>query len=276
VTAEQRGVGPNLHTDPSAEHLDRERAGGITVRAALEEGAHVRAHAGQPEEPGFGVDQRLQAGRVVPGLAGEIHEHPRVEVAAAGPHHDPAGRSQPHRGVLGGPVADGGEAGAVAEMREDGPAEGLRTEGRDDVLVREAVEPVAADPRVVERAGHSEAPRRLGHAAVEAGVEADDLRELRSTPTEGLDGFERRGEVQGCERDRVVEIGEDGGVDAGGFAKVRAAVHDAVPDRGELVVPRGELGEGLVDGVDPGVVDGRGGDAPLGARPDLIHRAFHR
>jgi hypothetical protein len=57
---------------------------------------------------------KAQAHRAV-----QVDQHGRVEVAAAGDHHQALQRSEPHRGVDAAPGGHGGGAGAVAEVQDD-------------------------------------------------------------------------------------------------------------------------------------------------------------
>ena len=98
------------------------------------------------------------------------------------------------------------------------------------------MEAVAAHARVVELLRQREHLRERRVGAVERGVEAGDLRQLRRALQQRADRREVVRLVQRRERHELLELRHDRGVDADRRGVVGAAVDDAMADRGEPVV----------------------------------------
>ena len=81
------------------------------------------------------TDHFVEVFRVVPFLAEQIENEPRIEVAAAGSHHEATRRCESHGRIHRLPVAHGGQAGAVAEMRDYDAAPRLRAQSAHNVFV---------------------------------------------------------------------------------------------------------------------------------------------
>jgi hypothetical protein len=76
---------------------------------------------------------------------------------------------------------------------------------------------------------------------VERRVEDRDVGEIRQRALRLLDRVERGRVVQGRERFERRDLGANGVVDHDGLAKARAAVHDSVHDRLDVLLERVDL-----------------------------------
>jgi hypothetical protein len=99
-----------------------------------------------------------------------------------------------------------------------------------DVLVGQTVEAVAANAVVVKAARQREPVGELGMAAVERGIEAGHLRQLRLDRGDRPDAAEIVRLMQRRERTERLELGEHRGRDAHWRCELGAAMHDAVTD----------------------------------------------
>ena len=127
-------------------------------------------------------------------------------------------------------------------MRDDHPAG--RNLGRHlrqaagDEFVGQAVEAVAAHAFVVEMLRDRVVVRQRIVAAVEGGVEAGDLRQVGGARENGADRREIVRLVQRRQRHIAFELGQHLVVDQDRPVVVRAAMHDAMPDRDRLELLR--------------------------------------
>ena len=110
-----------------------------------------------------------------------------------------------------------------------------------DELIGKAVEAVTADARVVIGARQSESVVNEGMAAMESGVEAGDLRDRRERLHRRQDPRKVMRLVQGGERNEALQRGDHRFVDQLRLGEVRAAVHDAMTDRGDRRIVAGPL-----------------------------------
>ena len=161
--------------------------------------------------------------------------------AAARAHRQPVDRREAHRA---GHAAAGGQrahAGAVAQVQHHGaPLRGRRVElrqHRGDVLVGQAVEAVAAHAGVVQLPGQREHLRQLGLRAVERGVEAGHLRQLRLALEQQPDRRQVVRLVQRRERNELRQVVQHLARRRAPAARTQPAVHDAVPDAGQAAGP---------------------------------------
>ncbi len=110
---------------------------------------------------------------------------------------------------------DGAHAGAAAEMGDDHPRIAqLRRDFRQaagDVLVGQAVEAITAHALLRQLPRDGEGLCLPGLVAVEGGVEAGDLRQLRMRLRQRADGGEVVRLVQRGERDQTVQLIQHGG-----------------------------------------------------------------
>ncbi len=125
--------------------------------------------------------------------------------------------------------------------------------------MRGAVEAVAAHPEAVRDLRLDRvAGRGLRHGGVERRVEDGDLRQVRAHRHGRADAGEVGRIVQRGHRDQPLDLGEHLLVDDRGLGEEHAAVHHAVPDRGQFGGVQAEpvLGQLLRDGLQGGVVVG--------------------
>ena len=109
---------------------------------------------------------------------------------------------------------------------------------RGDVLVRQAVEAVAPHAGFVQLRGQREALRDVGIGAVERGIEAGDLRQLRRALEQAPDRREVVRLMQRRERNQLLERRHHVRIDAHRLREVEPAVHDAMSDADQLVAAR--------------------------------------
>jgi hypothetical protein len=101
---------------------------------------------------------------------------------------------------------------------------------RRDVLVRKPVEAVALDPGLTDLSGERHELRHGGLAAMEAGVEAGDLRDAGQPLRHRLDGGEVVGLVKRCQRHESAEILQNLRRDHARAGILGAAVHHPMAD----------------------------------------------
>ena len=111
-----------------------------------------------------------------------------------------------------------------------------RRELRSHILVRQAMEAVAAHPLLVQRRGQREHLRDFRIAAMEGGVEACHLRQLRQPLQQEADGRQVVRLVQRRKRDVFLECGQNGAVEHDRLRVFEAAVHHAMTDTDESMV----------------------------------------
>ena len=145
---------------------------------------------------------------------------------------------------------DGAEAGAVAEVTDDDAGAGdigceVGQAGGDE-LVGQAVEAVAAHTGIIVAAGQAEGLDNAGLTAVEGGVEAGDLRQMRGVGGDGADRCEVVRLVQRGERDQLFKLRQDRLGDQDGGGEVQSAVDDAVAEGNDLLAAE-EVLPGLED-----------------------------
>ena len=190
-----------------------------------------------------------------------MQHHARIEVARAGAHHQPVERGEPHGRIDAAPVRHGAEAGAVAEMRGDHPPGGepRRQDAQPpgDEFVREAVEAVAADPGLGQRARQGEAGRELRHRVMEAGVETGHLRQVRPGRGDRTDRRQVVRLVQWRERD---ERGE--------------RRQDRLGHQHRAVEPRPAMHHPMADGAQRRPSSWRADEAEQGAEQVLVRAAL--
>ena len=170
------------------------------------------------------------------GVADQVEDHGRVDVAGAAAHHQALKRGQAHGGLdrLAGDL--GGSGGAVADVQDDlleafsRLADDVRHHG-GDVLVGGAVGAVAADvvllgDFLVQRVGAG----GLRQLEEEGGIEDEDLRNVRQQGAHDLGALGLRAVVQRGEHGQILDL-VDGLV--GHESRVRedgTALHHAVAD----------------------------------------------
>ena len=203
----------------------------------------------------------------MPLLLDQVQDDAGVELAGAGAHRQAVEGGEAHGALDAAAGEQRAHRGAAAEVGDDHPAAGDL--GRDlgeaagDVLVAEAVEAVAADALVVERARQGVAVGVLGVAAVEGGVEAGDLRQVGVDRRDEADGGEVVRLVQRRQRLERGQPGEDVGVDAapGGRSRGRRARRGG-RRRGARAPPRPES-----QARSASVAAGRSGSSAASQRP---------
>src|SRR5450759_2575632 len=131
----------------------------------------------------------------VPAAVEEPEDDAGVEGAGARRHDETVECRERHRGVHAFPVPKGAETRAVAEVSGDDAS--LRDPGIElrkavpDVLVRQAVESVAADAGLAERAGQGHDVGDVRVAAVERRVEAGHVKRRWIAGAGGAEGAAR-------------------------------------------------------------------------------------
>ena len=276
--AEGDGEGSDRLGRPVAEDVDGEPGRRRAVRRRLAQGAHVVAQPGQAEQPAARVERADDAVDVEVEALGDVAEQPRVDVAAAGAHHQALERGQAHGGVDGLAAADGRRAAPVAQVQHDQvellrwPAQHLGGPGAHEAVAG-AVEAVAPHLVLVVpllRDGVAVGDRR--HRLVEGGVEDRDLHEAGQRVARGLDAEQVGRHVQRRQVDERVELGQGRVVDGDGGAEAAAAVHHPVADADQPVPLL--VGEGLHE-----VGDGTPGRRVVGRAAGLLRaapQAHHR
>ena len=104
-----------------------------------------------------------------------------------------------------------------------------------DELIGQAVEAVAADAHRVVFARDREAARQRAEVVVKRGVETGDLRQLRSQRQQRLDRLQAARLVQRRQRGQGVQCLQYIFIDEHRRDEIRAAMHDAMADRDQLV-----------------------------------------
>ena len=164
-------------------------------------------------------------------LSGQVEEHARIEIAAAGPHQDATGGGEAHRRVDGAAVLDRHQAGAVPEVSDDDAGWRLGAQGPHHLRVRETVEPVAADLVAEHRLRQRQPAGELRQRRVKGGVEAGDLGHARPPPERGPHPGQRRRLMQRRQRDERLQVGEQLRVHAGRAGVPAAAMDDPMGDQ---------------------------------------------
>jgi hypothetical protein len=229
--AEDRGERPDLLDCAVDEIVDRQARAGLGAR---EEIAHVVAHPRYSEQTRLLVEDRLDLADRQPQPLKEIEDDARIQGARPCAHAQAVERGEPERRVDAPGVLHRAQAGAAAEVRDDHPAVGdvgcdVR-QGRRDVFVRQPVKTVALHAGAANLARQRHELRDRGLPAMEAGVEAGDLRNAGQIRADGFD----RGEVvrlmQRRERDQRPQILEDLRRHDRRPEELRPAVHDPMAD----------------------------------------------
>lgn len=125
----------------------------------------------------------------------------------------------------------------------------LATKLSGDEFIGEAVEAVALDALVMQRAGNGEAANKIVLRGVKGRVEGGDLGKMRFQMPEGADETQRLRLVQGRQRGQRIDGIDCGGVERDRIGKPVAAMNDAVAGsaRGGHVEMIGETRESLID-----------------------------
>ena len=150
------------------------------------------------------------------------------------------------------------------------PGCGLRIEAPEharDIFVRQPVKPVTTHAALGDRRRQRERLRDLGLHAMKRRIEARDLRQIGTKLTEYLDRLEVVRLMQRRERRQLRERGHHFGRDEHGLGEVHAAMHDAMPDRHEVMI--GALAAQEFDQVMDRAVVPQFGAARPGVRADL-------
>ena len=188
-------------------------AAGSPAAPPVEDLAHVVV-AGQAQQAGVPGQRVLDLVERQAGHPVQVEDHGRVDVAAAGAHHQAAQRGHAHRGGHAAAAPDRAGAGAVAQVQRDHVGLGRRVAEQrggaaGDVRVRRAVEAVPPDlpplgERRVDRPGDA-----LGRdGRVERGVEDRHLRHVGQQLAGHLDAGQRGRVVQRRERDQLLDRGD--------------------------------------------------------------------
>ena len=208
----------------------------MTGVAGIGQGAHVVGKAGEAFQTAFLVEHVVDLGQIpAQGLVQEIVQA-RVDITAAGAHHQAFEWGQTHAGVAAFTI-DHRTGGAAVAQVSDQPAAVLdRYAGQfggalADVAMAGAVEAVAAYAMLlVQHIRYGVAVSVLGHGLVESGVEHADLRQLG----EQIDGGVDAAQVGRIVQRRQLNVGFDAGQgfvgEQRGGEEFFAAMHHAVAD----------------------------------------------
>ena len=141
---------------------------------------------------------------------------------------------------------------------------------RRDVLVRQAVEAIAADAGLAERAGQGHDVGDFRVAAMERRVEAGHVKRRGIAGAGGAEGVEAPGLVKPVERNESFERRENAIVDGRRPEEIRAAVDDPVADGGGALAVEMSLEElsRPVDRVAVDALPARERSACRRSRPD--------
>ena len=216
--------------------IESESCSFVAARPSLHDLTHVSGARKRLQAAGL-VEPVAELGLLHAGVPLEPQEHPRVDRAGAGGHHQTLERREAHGGIDGAATQHSGERRAGAQMAGHDPEPRLRTRehlsrapGR--VCVREAVESVTTDavsPAPFERDRVRRSSR--WNRRMERRVEAGDARDARQQLPCGGDAGHRGGKVQRREVGDADEVADHVSVDPHRCLVARPAVHDAMPDR---------------------------------------------
>ena len=227
--AQRRREGADTLSELIAEHGDGLGGGRLPI-PPLQQRLHVRARSRDAQQARLVVHEPLQPVGIIAFPSQQVDRDAGVQVSAAGSHHEAARRRQAHRRVHGHPVPHRGHAGAITQMRDDGSSTGGRPEPPHDVFVGEAVEAVALDPGIPERAGQRQSPGQLGHSMVERRIEAGNLRQRGEPRGHCLHDRQLAGEMQRGQGDEPAESLEEARIHAFRRRVLGSAVDQAMPD----------------------------------------------
>jgi hypothetical protein len=184
TTSARTGPGRRLRQSVH-ENLKGEPGALVALSGRGDDSAHIVAHAGQPLKPAVDIQRLGQLVDVQPGLAGEIAEKARIDIARAGPHDQPLQRGKPHGRVHRHSVAHrGGAAAPIAEVgRDQAELAGWPADNGGGLVAYEAVagavEPVTSHPVPgVPLLRYCVANGVRRHRLVERGVEHGLLRQV--------------------------------------------------------------------------------------------------
>ncbi len=81
---------------------------------------HVARTPGNPQQTRLVIEEMLEPLGVVALFREEIKQDPRIQITAAGPHHQSPRGGQPHGGILTATMGKGGHAGTITQMGNNG------------------------------------------------------------------------------------------------------------------------------------------------------------
>src|SRR5436190_1705750 len=105
-----------------------------------------------------------------------MNENSGIQIAAAGPHHQPPCRSEAHRRIQWPSVLDSGKAGPIAQMSDYNTTARRVAENSQNIFIRQAMKTVASYPPVPQLACQRKAFGDFGHAPMERRIKARHLR----------------------------------------------------------------------------------------------------
>ena len=165
----------------------------------------------------------------------QVKHHAGIELAGPGAHGQAVDGGEAHRAVLAAAALQRAHGGARAQMAGHDPTRRQRrvdlAQAARDVLVGQPVEAIAAHARLVPAVGDGEAVRDLGVRAVKGRVEAGHLGDVRVAAANLPDRGQIVGLMQRGQRDKTVEIGQDGIVHPHRGRIVGTAMDHPMPDR---------------------------------------------
>ena len=217
-------------------------------RIRFEQVAHVLADARDAQQAGLFVEQLGDGGGIHVFALHEVEQHAGVDNAAARAHHETVDGGKAHRGGHALAVAQGTHGSAIAQVGDDDGTVGLVLPDdfrqlAGDVVIRQAVETIALDAFLRERAGNGIGLRQRRLGAVEGRIEAADLTDCGQQRPHGFDCAQVVRLVQRGERNEGFEFLHVLGRQAQRRAVFFAPVHDAVAGSGNVQI--------RVNGVEP-------------------------
>ena len=169
----------------------------------------------------------------------QVAHDARIDVAAAGAHHQALQRSQSHRGIHGATAGDRRRGGTVTQMQHNLIQSLPRSaqEGRGllaDVAMRGPVKSVPPDMPLLRQLAIDRVGRGGSRQIVEErGVEHRDMRHIRQHRAGDLDALEGGRIVQRGQHRQLLELRDDRVIDDGRPVEDRPAVNHPVTDRGQ-------------------------------------------
>ncbi len=270
------------------EVVDRKGSARVIARLKL---PHVVADARQTLEAAFAIEEILDVGRRHAFFGNQIEHDARIDLAGPRAHRQPVERGEPHGALDAAAAVERAHRGAAAEMGDDHPLRrNVRRDFRQDardIFVGQTVEAVAPDAFGIETLRDRVMIGQRAMAAMKGGVEAGDLRQIRET---GQDRTDRRQIVRLMKRRQrnvAFQSRQYVLIDPDRPVVVRAAMHDAMPDRNRIDLQLSaqpgaccrERGRDIADGfaliaaVDQHGAIGRGDAQPRPAS-DAVHLAL--
>jgi len=144
-------IGADILFDAMAENIDRQLGAAILMLALfVQQIAHIVGQTGNAEQTGLLVEQRIDFAERHPLFVRKIFQHRRIDIPAAGSHHQAFQRRHAHGSIQRVAVLDGAGRAAVAKVQRDDVGFLARFAGELTVAIRHvtmrsAIKTVAPD-----------------------------------------------------------------------------------------------------------------------------------